>query len=77
MDKKGAGYSHEILMAVFFLILVMAFFAKDSQALMPPILMILGGVLVLGGLVIREPALVAGGFVALGIALMYSEVFVK
>lgn len=77
MDKKGAGYAHEMLMGIFFLILVMTFFAKDSQSLMPMMFIILGAVMIVGGLATREPMIVAGGFVVLGIALMYSKVFVK
>jgi len=77
MKSKGAGYSHEILMGVFFLILIMTFYAKDSQAIMPPMFMIIGALLILGGVVTREPMLLAGGFVLFAIALMYSEVFIK
>jgi hypothetical protein len=77
MDRKGAGYAHEILMGVFILVFVMMFYAKDSQAMMPPMFIVLGGIMILGGFVMREPMVIAGGFVVLAIALMYSEVFVK
>lgn len=77
MSKRGAGYPHEILIGVFFLLLIVAFYGKGSVAIMPPVLMIIGAVLILGGAVSREPMLIAGGFVAFAIALMYAEVFIK
>jgi hypothetical protein len=77
MKQKGAGYVHEMLMGVFFLILVMTFYMKDSQQMMAPILLLLGAGFVVGGFVTREPMIVAGGFAILGVALMYNEVFMR
>lgn len=77
MDRKGTGYDYEILIGVFFLILVLAFFAKDEQAIIPPVLLLVGLVMVVGGMGTREPMIIAGGLVVIAFALMFSEVFVK
>ena len=77
MNRRGAGYAHEMLMAVFFLILVLAFFAKDSQTIVPPIMLVMGVVMIVGGMATREPMIVTGGIIVLAFALMFSEVFVK
>lgn len=77
MGKKGIGYPEEILMAVFFVIIVMAFYAKDYQNIVPPMIVLLGGVMALMGFVMREPMIVAGGIALLGFALMYTEVVLK
>jgi 4-amino-4-deoxy-L-arabinose transferase-like glycosyltransferase len=73
MSKKGAGYPHEILMALFILILALTFYAKDSIAIMPPILLIIGAVMTIAGFIVKEPLLTAGGLVLLAVALIYSE----
>ncbi len=77
MNRRGTGYAHEMLMAVFFLILVLAFFAKDSQTIVPPIMLVMGAVMIVGGMATREPMIVTGGIIVLAFALMFSEVFVK
>ena len=77
MERKGGGYAHEVLMAIFFLVLVFTFYASDYQGIMPPLLMVIGGFMILGGMVVREPLLMTGGIVIFGIAIMYTNVFVK
>jgi hypothetical protein len=74
MERKGTGYAHEILIAFFVLVLAITFYAKDAQAAMPPIMLILGAVMLLGGIVVKEPLLMTGGIVLFAVALMYSEV---
>ena len=66
-----------MLMALFFVILVFTFMAQDYLEIMPPFLMMVGGLMVLGGMVVKEPLLITGGIVLFGISLMYSEVVVK
>ena len=75
MERRGTGYAHEMLVAFFFLILVVTFYASDYQLAMPAILLMAGGAMILGGMVIKEPLVVTAGVVCLAIALMYSEVF--
>jgi len=75
MKKKGTGYAHEMLLAIFFLMLVMVFLAKDSEALIAPMAILLGGGMVIGGLAVREPMVVAGGICMFGFALMFAKVF--
>ncbi len=75
MKEKGTGYAYEMLVAVFLLLLAITFYAQDYQMAMPAILLIGGGVMIMGGLVIREPLVVTAGVVTLAIALMCSQVF--
>ncbi len=72
MDKKGVGYEHEILFAVFFLVLVLAFYG--GGAIVPPLLLLVGAICMVAGLSIRQPALTAGGIVILAVALIYNQV---
>jgi hypothetical protein len=74
MNKKGVGYNHEILLAVFFLVLVLAFYGTELKPLGPMLLMVIGGVMVLGGMVIREPDVTAGGIAMLAVAIVYQEI---
>ena len=73
MDQKGAGHAHDMLLAVFILILALTFYAGSYRAAMPPFLVIFGGLLLLGGLMKREPMMIAGGIVIFAIALVYLE----
>jgi len=77
MKRRGTGYDYEILAGVFFLILILTFFAKDSHAIVPPIMLVMGVVMIVGGMATREPMIITGGLVVLAFALMFSEVFVK
>jgi len=64
-----------MLVAFFFLLLVITFYASDYQVAMPAILLMAGGAMILGGTAIKEPLAITAGVVCLAIALMYSEVF--
>ena len=73
MNRKGTGYTYELLFAVFMVILLATFYMKDFQAAMPPILLMGGGLMILGGMMMRESLVIAGGIVLFGVALVYSE----
>ncbi len=73
MDRKGTGHAHEMLLALFVLVLFLTFYARDISIAIPPMMIILGGVMILGGMAIREPLVITGGIVMLAVALMYSE----
>jgi predicted Abi (CAAX) family protease len=73
MDRKGAGYPHEILIILVIFILFLTFYVRDSRVLMPPVFLLIGIVMLLGGTVIREPMLVVGGVGLIGIAVVYAE----
>ena len=76
MNNQGTGYIHEILFAVIFLMIAITFYMGDAQALMPPIMLMLGGGMVVGGMVVREPLIITGGIGLFAVALVYSEVFI-
>ncbi len=76
MDRKGAGHAHDMLIAVFVLILALTFYAGSYKIAIPPFLVIFGGVMVLGGLIWREPMMVTGGIVIFAVALIYAETVV-
>jgi hypothetical protein len=77
MDRKGAGYTWEMLAGFFILMLVISFYAKDVQSAMGPVLIIMGAILVLGGVVSREPIMITAGLVLLAIAISYGEIVTK
>jgi hypothetical protein len=74
MDRKGTGYAHEMLLGLFILIIAFTFYAQEARALIVPIVLMVGGIMILGGLMTKEPLFVAGGMVFLAFALMYSQV---
>jgi hypothetical protein len=75
MNRKGIGYVHEILFIFILLVLTMTYYLGDAQELMPPLLLMIGGILIVGGMVVREPLMVTGGIGLFAVALMYSEVY--
>lgn len=73
MDRRGAGHSHDMLIAVFVLILAITFYAGSYRIAIPPFLVIFGAILLLGGMIWREPMMVTAGIVIFAVALIYSE----
>ncbi len=73
MDRKGVGYGYEMLMALAILILAITFYAQDLTDAIAPVLVILGGVMLVGGMVMREPIVVTAGIMMFVIALVYNE----
>lgn len=77
MDKKGTGYSHEMLIAFFILVLIITFYSGRYVIFLPPVMMLIGAVMLVGGMVVREPALITGGVIMFGVAIIYAETVVK
>lgn len=76
MKKKGIGYDYEMLLAVFFLVLVFAFYGTELKPFGPMFLMVIGGIMTLAGIVVREPGLTAGGVAMFAVAIVYQEIVV-
>ena len=76
MKRKGTGELYEFLAALIAFALIIAYYMGSSSGLnqiMPVMMLAIGGILIVGGLHIKNTSLVVAGIALLALAIVFSE----